>query len=270
MAATFETRLLTVDSSQRLSSAQTTTQFSISMLNAPTTIRERVIGCSVEHLSFQHLINNVTADLSRMTVTYYDGVSETTFTLVIPPGNYDYVDLAAVLELEFGLQVFGFPGALTVTAVAEALGQPALLEFEFTEVAPNYLTIHYDRVGLAYPIGMSESITLTALGGPVSFRPNLQGPIALLLKSRALMGSKSSYSGIGATETAFLTVPITVSYGSVQSLHIQGENRPNVLYSHERSLTEIDIALTHLDGSNVNLGTGEMSVSVRLWLKHVS
>jgi hypothetical protein len=236
-------------------------------------IRDRVLGCSVESVGFVNMIDNITPATSRLLVTYYDGATTQDYVITILPGHYSYTELAEELELAVYDQLFGGAGDVffTATAVPAEGGQPALIALEFTEVG-SYIDIVYDRNTLAFPLGLGDASTrLSTATGPVLNRPNLYGPIAVLLSTRALSGSRSSVNGNGEATPTLMSVPLSVPYGSIQTMHMGAETRPVVQYSHgaHRNLSNIDVSLRHLDGSLVDLGTAEMYVSFRVWLKHV-
>lgn len=263
-----ETRLITINSTQRTSVSQSTTNFSVDLLNAVPEIRDRVVGVSVETVGFVNYLNNVTAATSRLLVEYNDGVSTTTYIVTIPPGSYNYGELAYVIALEVNATL-SLTNEFTAIDLPENVGQPAVVELSY--VGPGYINLIYDRQSAAFPLGLTETIQLNTAGGPISHRPNLYGPLSVKLYTQALCGSRASVDGNGNPAPVIMTIPITSSYGEVQSMHMVGENRPTILYGHgsSRDLSNIDVSLRHLDGGVIDIGTGEMFVSFRVWLSHV-
>ena len=265
-----ETRLITINSSHRSSPNDLTTNFSVDLNNATPEIRDRCVGVSVETVGFLNVMNNITPLYSRMLVTHFDGVATTTEHVVtLTVGHYDYTEFALEVQTAVTVALSLAGGEFTTTAVPESGGDPAMISLAYT--IGGYINITYDRLSATYPLGIGESIQLTSAGGAQSFRPNLQGPMAVKLVTRALCSSRASVDGDGTPAAVIMTIPIQTAFGQIENMHMGGEERPLVTYGHgsSRDLTNIDVSLRHLDGSIVDLGTGEMYVTFRVWLDHV-
>lgn len=267
-----ETRLITINSSHKSSVAQLTTDFSVDLINAIPELRDRVMGASVETVGFMNLINNVRHPYNHLYFTLYTATSgNISLKATVPEGNYNWVEYAGVLETAMQLAIDDvlFGPALSVTAVPASLGAPAKIALFYDTPDPGaHIIIPYDRATAPYIIGMDQDILLNDVAGYLSFRPNLGGPMALLLHTRAMAGSRSSVNGDGSPSEALLTIPVRVPYGQADNIHLGGDNRPLALYSSgaHRNLANIDVTLKHLDGAVVDIGTGEMYVTFRVWL----
>ena len=264
-----ETRLITINSSQRsIGGGETTTSFTVDLLGCTPEIRNNVVGVSVETVGFVNLIENVDERYNYLYVER-DGI---TYDVVIEPGQYDYVTLAATITQALNIQL-GYPvDTFQAIPKGEEGGQPALIELKFDEVQS--ITILGLRDSLSHILGIPTGFNIElgdGLPNPI-FRPNLYGPMAVLLQTRALAGSRNSVNGTGQPSPTLMTIPLRGTYGSVENMHMGGEDRPLVVYSKgaDRNLNNIDVSLTHLDGSPVNLGeTGEMYVTFRVWIRHM-
>jgi len=269
-----ETRLVTINSTHRSSVADTTTDFSVDLIDAVPELRDRVLGVSVETVGYLNVINNVRHPFVHLYFSLTNTTNGTTqYKATVPEGQYTYIDYAAALQTAvrdaINDPIYGPP--FSVLPLEESNGQPARLVLMYLLAEPGaYMTIPYDRQTAPFIIGMNEDIRLDNDIGPLDFRPNLSGPMALLLHTRSLAGSRSSVNGDGTPSEALLTVPVRVPYGRADNIHMAGDNRPLVVYSAgaHRNLANIDVALKHLDGSPVDLGTGEMYVTFRVWLSH--
>lgn len=267
-----ETRLITINSSHKSSMAQVTTDFSVDLINAIPELRDRVMGASVETVGFANFINNVRHPYNHLYFIFGSTLGGAVpLTATIPVGNYDWVEYAAALQtaMQAAIDDVTYGPAMTVTAIPAAAAAPAkiVLHYDSPDFG-SYVLINYDRGSAPYIIGMDQDIQLDDAIGELAFRPNLGGPMALLLHTRAMAGSRSSVNGDGTPSEALLTIPVRVPYGQVDNIHLAGDNRPLALYSSgaHRNLANIDVTLKHLDGAVVDIGTGEMYVTFRVWL----
>jgi hypothetical protein len=265
-----ESRLITINSAHRTSNSNenNTTNFSVDLLNATPEIRDRVLGVSVETVGFVNHLDNVYASTETLYVTRDD----VTYSVTLGVGLYNYVELADRVTEAVTNQLGLTPGEYVATAHHEVDAGPATISHSYTPIIPgSTLTFEYVRQSAAHPLGYSQTFTIGVGLDIPFFRPNLYGPMAVVLHTRALAGSRSSVDGLGAASATIMTIPIQVPYGRVVSMHMGGEERPSILYSEgaDRNLTNIDVSLRHLDGSNVDIGTGEMYVTFRVWIRHV-
>lgn len=263
-----ETRLITINSSHRSSPNDPTTNFSVDLNNATPEIRDRCVGVSVETVGFLNVMNNITPLYSRLLVTHVDG-GTTDYVITLTVGHYDFTEFALEVQTAVTAALGLVGGEFTATAVPESAGDPAMISLAYT--AAGSISITYDRLSAAYPLGIGETIQLTSGGGAQAYRPNLQGPMAVKLLTRSLCSSRASVDGDGSPAAVIMTIPIRTAFGQIENMHMGGEDRPLVTYGHgsSRDLTNIDVSLRHLDGSLVDLGTGEMYVTFRVWLDHV-
>lgn len=259
----YETRLITINSAQREpGELNTSTHFEISLNNAGKT-RDHIVGISVESVGFVNIIGNVH---DYCTVLYIEqaGLS---YEVQIPAGQYNYVELADIVTEGIN-SVLMLGGAFQVVPIAPADGQPAMIQLVYDE-AGDPITILALRESMSHVLGFTENINLGfGLVNP-AFRPNLYGDMAVLLSTRTL-ASGHSIDGRGDPSSTVMTIPIKAQYGTVNHVHVGGEERPLVMFStHGRSINNIDVQLLHLDGkTTVDIGTSEMFVTFRLWLHH--
>lgn len=260
---TFETRLVTIDSSQRTNPLAPTTDFEVA-LPSVSSIRDDVVGCSVESISFPNLIGNVYSSLNLLYVDY-EGAS---YEIAIPRGAYNYVDLCTVLTEALNTTLGLAPDTVEVVPIAPIAGQSAEIGFLYDGASP--INITAVKHTLSYVIGIPMgSVIQLGFGLPSpSFRPNLFGPLAVMLHT-SLSGSRASINGLGQSSRAVMTIPIAdTGYGQLVHQHSVGAERPLVVYSQGIDLTNITVALKHLTGEPIDIGTAPMLVTFRVWLKH--
>jgi len=267
----FETRLVTLSSSQRKDdAASSSTNFYVSMANSSGAIRDRVIGVSIESVGFVNFIENVRPKNTSITVVYFNGFVTTETNFAIPSGIYDDIGLSVVLQESIYTYVFGGIGPVlfTVEAVHPQNGNPAYINMRMLQPAPAYIQLVYSKVGLPYIIGMKETETfITSISPSRDFRPNLYGALAVTLNSRALTSSHHSVDHEGNPTGVMITIPVDQAYGNIVSMHVDGASRPTVSIGDDRNLSGFDISLRHYDdGELVDLSGGEMYVTLRYWL----
>lgn len=269
-----ETRLITINSTHRSSVGDSTTDFSVDLIDASPELRDRVIGVSVETVGFLNVINNVRYPYNDLRFTLYPfPAAPISYTATVEPGQYTYIEYAAALQqaMRDAINDTTYGPPLVVYSIPPTAGQPAKVAIRYDSPAPEtFIYIPYDRYSAPFIIGMTQDIELSDTTGELAFRPNLAGPLALLLHTRSMAGSRSSVNGDGSPSETLLTVPVRVPYGQPDNIHLSGDNRPLTIYSAgaHKNLANIDVSLRHLDNTPVDLGSGEMYVTFRVWLSH--
>lgn len=279
-----ETRLINLNSRNAdLGGAQQANRnnFELNLGNNTTDLSSRIVGFSVESVSFVNLLPNVRPG---WTFTVREQLFEVTDEIKLTiPGDvfYNIESLASALQTawnEYQVVVYGpLPPVLTITvAVGAGPNGGDLLQFEQQDAynPPGLVTTILGDGPLAYAMGIPVDGLLILRGEPGPYEPNLvrtnlNGEHAVVLQTRQITGARTSLDGNGRSTAAIITVPITVPYGAVQTLHVGGTERPTTVYGPQTQfdLNRVDMALHYLDGGLAFLDNTDMSVSLRVWLR---
>lgn len=251
--------------------------------NTAQNIKQSCLGFSVEAVTFNNLIFNIPPKLAKATVNVFNstiaGLENFSFEFAIEPYQYDALSFARVLQDKFnnGEPYNGEYGTLlSVECFRTSPDTPIVLRYtlDATFGPPEaYFTIEWDRKSLAYPIGVDRDDELrVSVGVPAYVFPNLTGEQTLYLHSEALTAGRNSIGGHSIPDSVIATIPITVPFGAVQAMTHSDKNKPMIVWDRQtpQNLESIDLSLRDGDREVVTLkGSGELSVSIRLFLKNM-
>jgi hypothetical protein len=262
-----ETRLLTISSDNAVpGTGATATNFTVDLGNNTSDLAANIVGVSVESVGFTNLLPNVRPGWAL-------GYQRNGIRQVIEiEGNKFYSIYKLAEKLHQGFDDTS-PGLVTVSVEEDVNsdGGP-LLKFQVEDVgAPENISVFADGE-LAFVVGIQEELVL-ADGGPQPYLPvytrtNLNGEQAVMLHTRQVTGSRSGIDGRGRSAPVMATIPITQPYGSIQTLHLIGDNLPTTVYGPMTrfDLNGVDISLRYLDGTPAFVDNTKMFVTFRLWL----
>lgn len=267
-----ETRLLQINSDQRVFRAgETSTNYEVQLGNALPELEQDIVGVSVEAAAFANFVPNVREGQNTWSVEIDDAI----YLIEIPGNLYYSIDkMAEVLQQQLRLQTPNPGDGWDVIVVEGAASDGgALLSIAYTVDTlgvPVKIRFLSDST-LARILGFQETIEIEQPGPfpPVLTRTQLAGEHAIMLHTREILGSRNSYNGVGASNAAMITLPITVVYGANQTKHFAGDQGPVVHYGPQTapSINSVDVSFRYLDGEVVDLQNAPTSVTFRLWLR---
>jgi hypothetical protein len=278
MSLKLETRLLTLttDNSNVPTSIESNTNFSASLQGSTPDLRGKVVGVSVESVTFDNLLDNVrggelpqnTLQISRQNVP---------LLFSIEAGFYNIDSFARALQVEIDNVS---PDREVEVTVQSGVGLDGGDRLGFRVVVDGVLwriqgDIDRESPSLASTIGippngpilLSDGSTPAADLPILLFRTRLQGESAVQVWSRSLVGSRTGLNGQGNAVPSLVTVPINTGYGQVQTLHVQ-HDRPTLVFGpmNSQDINSVDVSLHRLDGSLAELNGGKLHITLRLFL----
>lgn len=280
----YETRLLRIQSRDRQDPLTSTANFSVSFGNEAQEFADRVMGVGVESVIFPNFLSTFQGDESKLTVTVFgsDGYDDTYIIDIGPTvvGGLLTTNLGqfvSTLQQAWRDTVYAGDPEVTITATGPS---PAgnTIRFTFTSAAGTAF-MHYKRDSLLYIIGVpdnaSHTINWNMDGGPYDYRTNLNGMNQIYLHSERLTAGRLGLDARNPTQSHSITwsclvpIPITVPYGFLQSLDNTQQSmfRPTITYGPHTSLdlSNIDISLRDSEQNLIDIGTGEVTVILRVW-----
>jgi hypothetical protein len=273
-----ESRLLTLttDNSNVPTNIESNTNFSSSLQGPTPDLRGKIVGVSVESVSFDNLLDNVRGDTFKQNRLEINR-QNVTLPFVIPGGFYNIDNLARALQDEIDSLS---PDREVEITVESGVGLDGGDRIGFRVVVDGVqwrIQGDVDRreLSLATTIGIPPNVVTVLSDGvkPVAdlplllFRTRLQGDSAVQVWSKSLVGSRAGLNGKGEAIPSMVTVPITTGYGEVQTLHLISD-RPTLVFGpmNSQDLNSLDISLRRLDGSLAEINGGKMQITLRLFL----
>jgi hypothetical protein len=273
-----ETRLLTLtsDASNIPSSIESNTNFSSDLQGATPDLRGKIVGVSVESVSFDNMLNNVRDDAFRQNRLEINR-QNVQIPFSIPGGFYNIDNLVRALQDEFDNQSPSREVEVTVQSGAGLDGGDRIGFRVVVDGVRWRIQGDTDRrdLSLATTIGMPPNVVTVLSDGvvPVAqlplllFRTRLQGDSALQVWSKSLVGSRTGLNGKGDAIPSLVTIPLTTSFGAIQTLHLKSD-LPTLIFGpmDQQDINSIDISLRRLDGSLAEMNGGKMHITLRLFL----
>lgn len=236
----------------------------------------------------------------------YPGPEPTSFEVTIPPGQYNVQKLVYQLNLEMvRLELYGgdagangilwslrpddgmSPSTANITMTLTAGGFPIDAGGDSTQ--PAYVSFPPNSRRLTQLIGVprvddgAATFRLTyneeQAVQTVAFhwRTNLNQPGVVYLNSRRLTAGRESLQGSPGFEVPpsrvplLASIPLDVPFGLMQHYNPSaGDRRPTTSWftaSQRMDLSTLDFQLTDNHGDVIDLGTGELNVTLRLWIR---
>lgn len=187
-------------------------------------------------------------------------------SVVIPPGFYDNIQLAAAVSAAIQAVV---GGVVAITEISPGFDY----RYQLTSTIPIQLVIyrapfylHQDPRQLLQQMGFFDLPSTTGVLILANLIPQLFGESVVYLHSVFLARDNRSFDGEGQLEHHVLTVPVDVPYLGYQQLYPNQYQNPVIKYATPMSLTEADIRLRNVYGELLDIGDNQqMYVVVRLW-----
>jgi hypothetical protein len=273
-----ESRLLTLttNNSNVPTNIESNTNFSSDLQGATPDLRGKIVGASVESVSFDNLLDNIRGDTLRQNRLEINR-QNVPLLFVIPGGFYNIDNLAKTLQDEIDNLSPDREVEITVEAGVGLDGGDRIGFRVVVDGVRWQIQGDVDRTdpSLASTIGvppndvtvLSDGVTPVADLPLLLFRTRLQGDSAVQVWSKSLVGSRTGLNGKGEAIPSLVTVPITTGYGEVQTLHLNSD-RPTLVFGpmNSQDLNSIDISLRRLDGSLAEIDGGVMHITLRLFL----
>jgi hypothetical protein len=288
MAADFETRILSINSNQKFSGGMSNTDFEVSMGNAGANLSNRILGISVEQVNFPLLYYNVPASKSQIFAVVtgnpsIGGGAATTMFFNIPPGQYDINPFITELNAAFT----SLPGlAWSFTNRPPGNGIVRNIQIALTGVnwpAGSSINFPPDAGHLKFIIGLTPTDVggnTTIFGGvPQQFLTNLNGEGTAFLHSKKLSAGRLGMQAQGPLDpNEFVgNIPVVCSiptggipWGFQVNYTPQGEFRPTMAWPKHATIdfSQIDLSLRDHTGAVLDIGAGELQVSLRIWFSN--
>ena len=272
-----DSRILTItsDASNPYSSLESNSNFVVGLQGATPELRGKIVGVSVESVTLFNLLENVRADTPTQNrlQTSRNGAQ---IVIDIPGGFYTINTLAATLQEVFDFTTGGIREVQVTVSAGIGLDGGDRLAFKVVVGGVRWI-LFGDRnaeISLAYPIGIREDINIISDGvtppedlPTTLFRTNLAGETAVQLWSKLLVGSRTGLNGRGESTPALVTIPITVPYGSIQTLYTHTD-KPTLIYGPMTSqdINSVDVSIRRMDGTIPQLEGTKIVVTLRLFL----
>ena len=247
-----------------------------SIANAGVGFRDKIVGFSVESASFTNFMRNVPPKLTKMKIqlwnsTVYD--QGATLEVQVPPGHYDIDSFVAAMQAAFNEAASPNAPFMAIARVQEP-GQPTTIGYILNENFGNdptgHVTIEHQGPSLTRVIGINRQETLTINPLVLTTRKPLLGGVEnVFVHSDAITGAKKSLGGHETPNSVIATIPVTVPYGFTQTIQFEANStRPTVVYdvSTPSSISTVDYSFRDADLSVIDLQSGEISLTVRLWI----
>lgn len=279
----YETRLLRIQSRDRQDPLTSTTNFSVSFGNESQEFANRVMGIGVESVIFPNFLSTFQGNESKLAFTVtnsasHDGdyVIDIGSTVVGGLLTTNLAQFVAALQLAWRNTVYAGAAEVTITATGPS-SAGYTIRLEFTGDAGT-TTVPYVRDSLLYIIGVPDNINHTIewdVAGPHDYRTNLNGMNQIYLHSERLtagrlgLDARNPQQSHSITWSCLVPIPITTPYGFLQSLDNTQQSmfRPTITYGPHTSLdlSNIDISLRDSEQNVIDIGTGEVTVILRVW-----
>lgn len=273
----FETRYLRLQSSDKANVNDSNTNFTVNFGNEATTnFSNRVYGISVDTITFPNFIPNV----PLLTTIRFDQVGSPPPSFIIP------IDGGVVTLENFIVQIQNaMPSGIFGTVFTQYVPTPGdsnLFNLTMTLTGPD-ITVYNDfgenelpfYMGIVFPNGV---VNRTFTAGTYNFRTNLYGLSEVFLHSDRLTAGRIGLDAVGPNDTHGVTmrvvaaIPITTCPGQLQIYEDHAStNRPSIVYggAQDIDISVVDIALRDQYRRPIDLGTGELLVVLRVWLRNV-
>ncbi len=255
-------RLLRIDSSQRLVGSDSITNFNVNLSRMTET--NDVVRVVLKSVSFSNSMYNVEAPNDKFTVF----VSNSTgfFTVTVPPGYYSTIQLMATLESLINPLLVPFSTALSfsqdpinslVTAVS------SLETFSILSQADQLSQTGFDSKLPGF-LGFFADSPVPAASTTASKIPNLYGLTNCYLHCQQ-MAEGNVVDGDVENHDILAQVPVDVPYGQFLHYELNDELLGSINFASERNLDILDISLRDIDQNIIKLNTGDLTLLVKLY-----
>jgi len=253
-----DTRYIKVSSREAVV-GKDTSNFVVDLSSAIAEIHDRIVGLSIESLSFPNVQPNVsplTGIGQRLTVNGE--------TLIIPESYYNATELAAAIQT--AVDSNATLNALDITVVWEPLpiarftiadgGDPSTVTVSDPDLAtPSLFT------NMGYASGV--------VTGKTTGLPDLTGLKMVALTSSTISShGNGSIDGHGRITTVIHSVPVHAEYGQTQGYKADSV-KPMIYFGHlarNSDMGTIDIGLVSSSGEPVQIGAGEIQLVLKVWV----
>jgi hypothetical protein len=285
----YDTRLIRIQSRDKQSERDSNTNFTVNFGNEAQAFAQKVIGISVESVTFPNFIPTLSGNEMRANILDNMNNKKATTDLYAlaedaahVPKYYTVADFAAALQKAMNLHVWGSetPSFVLVTAEDTAPNTVGTtISLEFLGLGSS-CSVQWSRDSLLWAIGVpppdnDQGLVTWSYGQTYTYRTNLNGPASLYLHSELLsagrmgLDAKNPQPGHQSTFSCICPIPITMPYGFYQGLQNTQQSmlRPTIVYGPRTNLdiSTIDISLRDEDQHVVDLGLGEVCVILRVW-----
>ncbi len=287
--SSYETRLIRIQSQDKNNVDDPNTHFSVTYGNEAIQYADRVVGLSVDSVTSPNFIPNVPLGMSMPIVV--------TGSSNLPDGTYNLSILGGILTLEefalqlnnsfyalFGAQVIQFVTPFEEDPSPETLFANLQIRVYGDDGGVFTVAIQANPDNLSWYFGIAGRPTVWTSGPEPGVyekyytRTNLNGLPQSYVHSQVLTAGRLGIDSRGPSHdhssafSCIAAVPMTVPYGFYQQWDNSSSSavRPAITYGGPISLdmTTIDISLRDGDNDVIDLGLGEMTVILRLWLKN--
>lgn len=282
----YVTRLMRVSSKDRLGPESPTTDFATSFGNRGS-MTLKISGISVEHVSFPNFIQNVPPSYTAMTVivTGHPNLGDATVDVVFPSGQYNVNDFVDALNAAFdaaGLSAGGVAGIIFTVVNMQSEGITENIEMSFPGYGPGGTVMfsgehrRLQRIIGIPPTDVNGNALFQVDDGNVLFRSNLGGESVVYLHSKKFTAGHEGIAGtanqaLGSFPfTALTSIPVDVPFGFfVHQNNGADTTRPIIVWNNPADIdlsSDVDFSLRDHHGGVVDLGTGELQITLRLWV----
>lgn len=244
-----------------------------------------IMGMSVEHVSFPNFIQNVPHSHAHMsvTVTGHPNLGNATVMVEMKSGQYsvgNFVDALNAAYDAVGLSAGGVAGIIFTVVDLQAEGVTENIQMSFPGWGPggttrfNGTTRRLPRIIGYKPTDVDGNALYQINAGNVLFRSNLGGESCVYLHSTKFT---AGHEGLSATAVqsdglpfyAISSIPVDVPFGFfVQFNNGADTTRPVISWPVPSGVnfSTMDLSLRDHHGDVVDIGAGELEVTIRLWM----
>ena len=255
-------RLLRIDSSQRLVTSDPITNFSVNLSRMTET--NDVVRVVLKSVSFSNSMYNVESPNDKLTIFVTNSTGF--FTVIVPTGYYTSAQLMTTLEGLINPLLVPFStvisfaqspinGLITATSSLETFyilsTADQASETGFTSKLPGLL-------------GFFENSPTPAASMTASKIPDLYGLTNCYIHSQQLAEGNVVDGDVEAHDI-LAHVPVAVPYGNFVHYELNDELLGAVNFSSERNLDLINISIRDIDQNVINLNTGDVTLLIKLY-----
>ena len=255
-------RLLRIDSSQRLVASDPITRFNVNLSRMTET--NDVVRVVLKSVSFSNSMYNVQAPNDKFTVFVTNSTGF--FTVTLPEGFYSTAQLMAALEGLINPLLVPFATVLTFTQDPINSLVTVTSSLETVSILSQVLQLSQTGFDSKLPgfLGFFTDSPAPALAVTATKIPNLYGLTNCYVHCQQ-MAEANVVDGDVEAHDILAQVPVTVPYGQFVHYELNDELLGAINFSSERNLDILDISLRDIDQNLIQLNTGSLTLLVKLY-----